>query len=109
MATQRALLGGIQERDQQELVAPFLNRWVELVPRYWRERSAEEAELFTSSGYPAFRVDDAVVAAADLLLEGGELKDAGRRLVLESRDHTLRLQRAQAADRPSEAEVGVGT
>jgi hypothetical protein len=59
--------------------------------------------------YPLFRVDDAVVAAADLLLEGTELKDAGRRLVVESRDQTLRLQRAQAADRASEAEVGLRT
>jgi aminopeptidase N len=108
LATQRALIGGLQERDQQELYAPFLSRWAELVPHYWRERSAEEAELFTAGGYPAFRVDDGVVATADLLLEGGELKDAGRRLVVESRDQTLRLQRAHAADRPSEAEVGVG-
>jgi aminopeptidase N len=107
LATQRALIGGLQERDQQHLFAPFLNRWVELVPRYWRERSAEEAELFTAGGYPAYRVDDSVVAAADLLIEGGELKDAGRRLVVESRDNTLRLQRAHAADRPSEAEVGL--
>jgi aminopeptidase N len=109
LATQRALIGGLQERDQEDLYAPFLNRWVELVPRYWRECSAEEAELFTAGGYPAYRVDDSVVAAADLLLEGGDLKDAARRLVMESRDHTLRLQRAHAADRPSEAEVGVGT
>jgi aminopeptidase N len=109
LATQKALIGGLQERDQQELFAPFLDRWVELVPGYWREKSAEEAELFTAGMYPSYRVDDAVVAAADLLLEGDELHESGRRLVVESRDQTLRLQRAQAADRSSEAEVGVAT
>ena len=109
MATQRALIGGLQERDQEELYAHFLDRWVELVPRYWRERSAEEAELFTAGGYPAYRVDDSLVATADLLLEGGELTDAGRRLVMESRDQTLRRQRAQAADSPTEERVGLRT
>ena len=109
LATQKALIRGLQERDQQELFAPFLDRWVEMVPRYWRDRSAEEAEFFTAGMYPVYRVDDVVVAAADRLLEGTDLKDSGRRLVVESRDHTLRLQRAQAADRSSEAEVGART
>jgi hypothetical protein len=79
------------------------------VPRYWRERSSEEAEFFTAGMYPVFRVDDGVIAAADRLLEGGERKESARRLVVESRDQTLRLQRAQAADHASEAEVGVRT
>jgi aminopeptidase N len=109
LATQKALIRGLQERDQQELFAPFLDRWVELVPHYWRERSSEEAEFFTAGMYPVYRVDDGVVAAADRLLEGSDLKESGRRLVVESRDQTLRLQRAQAADRASEAEVGART
>jgi aminopeptidase N len=109
LAMQKALIRGLQERDQEELFAPFLDRWVEMVPRYWRERSSEEAEFFTAGMYPVYRVDDGVVAAADRLLEGGELKESGRRLVVESRDQTLRLQRAQAADHASEAEVGVRT
>ncbi|HEY8755168.1 MAG TPA: aminopeptidase N [Candidatus Dormibacteraeota bacterium] len=109
LATQKALIRGLQERDQQELFAPFLDRWVEMVPRYWRDRTSEEAEFFTAGMYPVYRVDDVVVAAADRLLEGSDLKESGRRLVMESRDQTLRLQRAQAADRASEAEVGVRT
>ncbi|MDQ6846948.1 MAG: aminopeptidase N [Candidatus Dormibacteraeota bacterium] len=109
LATQKALIRGLQERDQQDLFAPFLDRWIHTVPRYWRERSSEEAEFFTAGMYPVYRVDDAVVAAADRLLEGGELKESARRLVVESRDQTLRLQRAQAADYASEAEVGVRT
>ncbi len=109
LAMQKALIRGLQERDQQDLFAPFLDRWVEMVPHYWRERTAEEAEFFTAGMYPAYRVDDGVVAAADRLLEGGELKELGRRLVVESCDQTLRLQRAQAADHASEAEVGART
>jgi aminopeptidase N len=104
LAMQRALIGGIQERDQQELLAPYIARWAEQVPRYWRERASEEAEVFTQGMYPVYRADDAVIAAADGLLEAGELSEAGRRLVLESRENTLRQQRAQAADRAT----GVG-
>ncbi len=109
LATQKALIRGLQERDQQQLFTPFLDRWIEMVPRYWRERTAEEAEFFTAGMYPVYSVDDVVVAAADRLLEGGDLKDSGRRLVVESRDQTLRLQRAQAADRASGAEVAART
>ncbi|MDQ2960118.1 MAG: aminopeptidase N, partial [Candidatus Dormibacteraeota bacterium] len=54
LATMRALIGGMQERDQQELYSPFLQRWVDLVPRFWRERSSEEAELVTAGLYPAY-------------------------------------------------------
>ena len=104
LAVQRALIGGMQERDQQDLLAPYIQRWVEQVPRYWRERSSEEAELFTQAMYPAYRADDVVVAAADALLESSDLKDTGRRLVTEARDNTLRQQRAQAADQAT----GVG-
>ncbi|HEY7928236.1 MAG: aminopeptidase N [Candidatus Dormibacteria bacterium] len=104
LAMQRALIGGLQERDQQELLAPYIARWVEQVPKYWLQRASEEAETFTQGMFPAYRADDAVIAAADTLLEGGELTEAARRLVLESRDNTLRLQRAQAADRAT----GVG-
>ncbi|MBJ7609534.1 MAG: aminopeptidase N [Candidatus Dormibacteraeota bacterium] len=104
LAMQRALIGGIQERDQQALMTPYIQMWVDQVPGYWRERASEEAELFTLGMYPAYRADDAVISAADELLRDRELSDAGRRLVAESRDSTLRQQRAQAADRAT----GVG-
>jgi aminopeptidase N len=106
LAMQKALIRGLQERGQEELFAPFLERWAEMVPQYWRERSSEEAEFFTAGMYPVYRVDDGVIAVADRLLEAGDLKESARRLVVESRDQTLRLQRAQAADEASEAEVG---
>ncbi|HEX4579066.1 MAG TPA: aminopeptidase N, partial [Candidatus Dormibacteraeota bacterium] len=104
LAMQRALIAGFQERDQQELLAPYIDRWVDQVPRYWRERASEEAETFTHGMYPAYRADDAVIAAADRLLEADDLTESARRLVLESRDSTLRHQRAQEADRAA----GVG-
>ena len=107
LALQRALIGGIQQRDQQELLAPYIEGWVEQVPRYWRERASEEAETFTAGMYPAHRADEAVVAAADTLLGDPGLAEPGRRLVLEARDNTLRQQRAQAADRATG--VGAGT
>ncbi|MEO8899381.1 MAG: aminopeptidase N [Candidatus Dormibacter sp.] len=104
LAMQRALIGGIQERDQQEVLAPYIERWAEQVPKYWRERASEEAEVFTQGMYPAYRADEVVIAAVDRLLAGSQLSEAGRRLVVESRDSTLRQQRAQAADRAA----GVG-
>jgi aminopeptidase N len=106
LAVQRALIGGMQERDQQQLLAPYIPLWVEQVPRYWRERASEEAELFTAGMYPAYRSDAAVIDAADAVLGDPSLADAGRRLVVESRDNTLRLQRAQAVDRATGVAAG---
>ncbi|MHB8717787.1 MAG: aminopeptidase N [Candidatus Dormibacteria bacterium] len=105
LAMKRSLISGIQQRDQEDLYAPYLQRWVELVPALWRERGAEEAESLTAGLYPAYRSDEAVLEAADQLLQRGDLHDSARRLVMEARDTTRRLQRAREADRVSGTEA----
>ncbi len=58
-------------------------------PAMWAERTIDEAETFTECLYPNHLVDDRVVAAIDLALEGGELPGPAVRILREGRDGTL--------------------
>ncbi|MGH8931285.1 MAG: aminopeptidase N, partial [Egibacteraceae bacterium] len=99
LATQRTILGGFWQADQEELLAEYAEqRWVEVLERIWAERSVDEALGLTAGVYPATQVSRAVVAAADRALAGDVLPPAGRRTVTEGRDDTLRALRARAAD-----------
>jgi len=99
LATQRTILGGFWQADQEELLAEYAERrWVEVLERIWAERSVDEALNLTAGVYPATQVCSAVVAAADRALAGDVLPPAGRRTVTEGRDDTLRALRARAAD-----------
>jgi aminopeptidase N len=101
LATQRAILGGFWQADQEELLAEYADqRWVQALECVWAERSVDEALDLTAGVYPRTQVCDAVVAAADraLALSDSILPPAGRRSVIEGRDDTLRALRARAAD-----------
>jgi aminopeptidase N len=82
-----------------ELLRPFVQRYLDALPAVWAERTIDEAEAFTECLYPNHLVDDQVVAAIDLALEGGELPGPAVRILREGRDGTLRAQRAREVDR----------
>ena len=82
-----------------ELLRPYVQRYLDALPAVWAERTIDEAETFTECLYPSHLVDDQVVAAIDLALEGGELPGPAVRILREGRDSTLRAQRAREVDR----------
>ncbi|MGH8909315.1 MAG: aminopeptidase N [Egibacteraceae bacterium] len=100
LATQRAILSGFWQTGQEELLAEYAEqRWVAALDRIWAQRGIDEALDLTGGVYPATQVADAVVAAADRALAADDvLPPAGRRVVTEGRDDTLRALRARAAD-----------
>ncbi|MFN2452421.1 MAG: ERAP1-like C-terminal domain-containing protein, partial [Candidatus Dormibacteria bacterium] len=93
-----ALTGGFRQPEQQELLEPYVTSYEEAVAGFWK-RPKEEAAALTGGLYPAYIVDDRVVAMADRLLARTDLPEPARRIVAEQRDGTLRAQRAQRADR----------
>jgi aminopeptidase N len=97
LATMRALVAGIQRPRQEEVLMPYVDRYVEALHDIWRDRSPDEALTLTSGLYPSHIVDATVVAAADRAL-AGDLPAPARRILSESRDQTLRALRARAAD-----------
>jgi aminopeptidase N len=97
LATLRALMGGFHRPGQDELLRPYVDRYVAALPPIWKERSTEEAMALTGGLYPSWIVDDEVVAAADRGLTAG-LPAIADRILSENRDRTLRAMRARAAD-----------
>jgi aminopeptidase N len=81
-----------------ELLRPYVARYLDALPAVWAERTIDEAEMFTECLYPNHLVDESVVAAVDLALEGGELPGPAVRILREGRDGTLRAQRARELD-----------
>ena len=93
-------VGGMMAHGPRpELLRPYVQRYLDALPAVWAERTIDEAEAFTECLYPNHLVDDKVVAAIDLALEGGELPGPAVRILREGRDSTLRAQRAREVDR----------
>jgi aminopeptidase N len=81
-----------------ELLRPYVKRYLDALPEVWERRTIDEAEMFTECLYPSHLVDDSVVMAVDLVLEGGALPGPAVRILREGRDGTLRAQRARDLD-----------
>ncbi|CAN5878338.1 aminopeptidase N [soil metagenome] len=98
LATMRALVAGFWQRGQLELLRPYVERYLEVLPGAWSQRDAEEALLLTEGLYPGIFVEQATVGVADRALASPALPPPGRRLVTEARDATQRALRAQRTD-----------
>ncbi len=97
LATMRALAVGLSAPRQDEVLAPFVERYAETIAKVWSTRSAEDALLLTTALYPSSVVGHVVIEAADAAL-ARDLPAPGARLVAESRDSTLRALRARERD-----------
>jgi aminopeptidase N len=97
LATVGAIMGGFHRPGQDELLRPYVDPYVDLLPEIWRDRPTEEAMALTGGLYPSWIVGDEVVAAADRALRWG-LPAIANRILMENRDRTLRAMRARAAD-----------
>jgi aminopeptidase N len=93
-------VGGMMAHGPRpELLRPYVQRYLDALPAMWADRTIDEAEVFTECLYPNHLVDDAVIAAIDLALEGGDLPSPAVRILREGRDGSLRAQRARDVDR----------
>ncbi|MEV6290137.1 aminopeptidase N [Streptomyces sp. NPDC004059] len=97
-AVQEAVIGGFVQTDQRELLAPYADRYFEVVKGVWDARSHEIAQQIAVGLYPAVQVSEATLAKTDTWLATAEPNAALRRLVSESRSGVERALKAQAAD-----------
>lgn len=96
--TGRAIIAGIVQPGQGELLAPFTARYFEAISGVWARRSSEVAQTVVVGLYPGWDVSQAGLAAADAFLADPEVPPALRRLVLEGRAGVERSLRARTAD-----------
>ncbi|MFE9607284.1 aminopeptidase N [Streptomyces sp. NPDC006012] len=97
-AVQEAVIGGFVQTGQRELLAPYTERYFEVVKGIWDSRSHEIAQQIAVGFYPSIQVSEETLARTDTWLAAAEPGAALRRLVSESRAGVERALKAQAAD-----------
>ncbi|MFE0476220.1 MULTISPECIES: aminopeptidase N [Streptomyces] len=97
-AVQEAVIGGFVQTDQRELLAPYADRYFEVVKGIWESRSHEMAQQIAVGLYPTVQVSQETLDKTDAWLASAEPNAALRRLVSESRAGVERALRAQRAD-----------
>ncbi|MFE2272214.1 aminopeptidase N [Streptomyces lavendulae] len=94
-----ATIDGMQQPSRRDLLAPYADRYFEVIERIWAQRSIQIAIHVVKGLYPMLQDSPATVGATDAWLAAHpEAAPALRRLVLESRDDLARALRAQARD-----------
>ena len=93
-----AIVGGLAQPGQGELLAPFTDRYFTDISGVWERRSSEVAQTVVIGLYPAWEISEAGLEAADRFLSDSQLPPALRRLVLEGRAGVERSLRARTFD-----------
>ncbi|MEB3020625.1 aminopeptidase N [[Mycobacterium] crassicus] len=96
--TGRAIIAGIVQPGQGDLLAPFTARYFEAITGVWERRSSEVAQTVVVGLYPGWDVSQAGLDAADAFLADPAVTPALRRLVLEGRAGVERSLRARTFD-----------
>ncbi|MGN9759116.1 aminopeptidase N [Streptomyces sp. SD31] len=97
-ALQEAVIGGFVQTDQRELLAPYTDKFFEVVKDIWDARSHEIAQQIAVGLYPTLQVSEETLSKTDAWLSSAEPNAALRRLISESRAGVERALKAQAAD-----------
>lgn len=96
--TTRAIVGGLVQPGQDELLSPFRDQYFAAISGVWERRSSEVAQTVVIGLYPGWDISQAGLDAADQFLSDPEVPPALRRLVLEGRAGVERSLRARAFD-----------
>ncbi|MGV0732449.1 aminopeptidase N [Mycolicibacter sinensis] len=96
--TGRAIIAGIVQPGQGELLAPFTEKYFAAIPGVWERRSSEVAQTVVVGLYPGWDVSQAGLDAAEAFLADPAVPPALRRLVLEGRAGVERSLRARTFD-----------
>ncbi|MGH3443280.1 MAG: aminopeptidase N [Nitriliruptorales bacterium] len=97
-AMMKALMGGFVQRDQPDLLRPYVERYFDALDRVWEERQLEIALAFTGRMYPTPVVEEATLERTDRELARSEIPSPLRRALLEERDTVERALHARALD-----------
>jgi aminopeptidase N len=93
----RALGGGFWQRRQSELLRPYVDAYLEVLPRVWDTLSPQLSASITHQGFPTTLVEADVAERVAGLLAQDDLPAGMRRVVLELHDDLRRALAAQQA------------
>ncbi|WP_052667555.1 aminopeptidase N [Nitriliruptor alkaliphilus] len=101
----RQIWSGFVRLDQEEVLAPYADRYLEVLDTVWAERSLDWAIEFSTHTFPHYAASDGLLARVDEQL-AGDLPRPLRRVLLEQRDTLVRTLVARERDRASRPRDG---
>jgi aminopeptidase N len=99
----RAVLAGFTTSDQDELLAPYRQRYFDVVADLWRDWSSDTGQQFVKRAYPGWVVSQEAISGTDEFIARPGLPAALRRLLTEGRDGVARALACREADRAAAA------
>jgi aminopeptidase N len=89
--------GAFWQHGQDALLAPYVGRYLDVLPRLWTDLSPQLAAALTAHLFPSTLVVPDVLARVAGYLERDDLPPGMRRVLLEQHDDLARAFRAQSA------------
>ena len=93
----RAIGGAFWQRGQTDLLLPYVDRYLEVLPAVWRDWSPQLAGSLTLQLFPVTAVEQGVHDRVEAFLAAGELPPGLRRVLSEQLDDLRRALHAQRA------------
>ncbi|MFJ9709921.1 aminopeptidase N [Streptomyces sp. NPDC101234] len=94
-----ATIAGFAQASQRDLLAPYAEKYFEVIARVWEDRSIQIGMDVVRGLYPSYQDSPRTLEATDAWLAAhAEAPPALRRLVLEARDDLARALRGQECD-----------
>jgi aminopeptidase N len=91
----RAALTGFADADQDELLAPYAERFYAALPAMWAGGATDMAQYFAVGAYPRSVISEAAVEATNSYIERARPAPALARLLAEGRDGVERALRCR--------------
>ncbi|TVR19643.1 MAG: aminopeptidase N [Nitriliruptor sp.] len=95
----RQLWGGFARLDQEEVLAPYTDRYFDTLGEVWATRSLDWSIDFSAAMFPHWGASATLLARTDDRLADTEVPRPLRRVLLEQRDTLVRTLAARARDR----------
>jgi len=96
--TQRSIACAFVRTGQEDLLAPYLERYLEAAETIWDALGTHKASTVLEYAFPRVLDGDDAVARIDAWLETSSAPKAAKRFVLEGRDEMARARKARAKD-----------
>jgi aminopeptidase N len=97
-ATFRAVLRGFHDIDQDELLAPYANRYYRALGQFWADGASDMAQFFAQAAYPESVVTQQAIDATDAYIASEDPVPPLRRLLVERRDDVMRALSCRERD-----------
>ena len=96
--TQRSIVLAFQAYGQDEVLAPYVEKYLAAADTMWEEKGTQRASTALEYIFPKHLASQELLDRVDAWLESSPANPAAKRYVREGRDDVARALRAQAKD-----------